>query len=86
MKQDFAFVRQYKEQGNKITLSMIVKNEEGRYLNQVLNSLKGHIDEAVIIDDGSSDNTINICREILQDIPLHIIQNEQSMFANRGRT
>lgn len=78
---DLAFVRQFKEQGNKITLSMIVKNEERRYLNQVLNSLKGHIDEAVIIDDGSCDNTINMCREILKDIPLHIIQNGQSMFA-----
>jgi len=79
---DFAFVRQYKEQGNKITLSMIVKNEAGRYLNQMLNSLKGHIDEAVIIDDGSSDNTIKMCKEILAGIPLHIIQNEKSMFAN----
>lgn len=79
---DLKFVRQYKEHGNKITLSMIVKNEEGRYLNQVLNSLKGHIDEAVIIDDGSTDNTIKICQEILHGIPLHIIQNEKSMFAN----
>ena len=77
---DCKFVRQHKENGNKITLSMIVKNEEGRYLKQMLNSLKEHIDEAVIIDDGSSDNTINICREILKDIPLHIIQNEKSMF------
>jgi len=32
---------------------MIVKNEGNRNLNQVLNSLRGHIDEAVIIDDGS---------------------------------
>ncbi|MGE5416608.1 MAG: glycosyltransferase [Acidobacteriota bacterium] len=80
--EDLAFLRRFKEQGNKITLSMIVKNEEGRYLNQVLHSLVGHIDEAVIIDDGSSDNTINMCREILQGIPLHIIQNENSMFAS----
>jgi glycosyltransferase involved in cell wall biosynthesis len=76
------FVRNFKKQGNKITLSMIVKNEESRYLHQVLNSLKDHIDEAVIIDDGSIDNTVGICKEILKDIPLHIIQNETSMFGN----
>lgn len=81
---DFEFVRKYKEYGNKITLSMIVKNEEGRYLYKVLNSLIGHIDEAVIIDDGSCDNTINICREILKSIPLHIIQNEKSMFSSEA--
>ncbi len=79
---DLAFVRQYKERGNKVTLSMIVKDEEKRYLNQVLNSLKEHIDEVVIIDDGSSDNTVNMCREILKGIPLHIIQNDKSMFSS----
>jgi len=77
---DYNFVREYKEKDNKVTLSMIVKNEEGRYLKQMLNSVKQHIDEAVIIDDASTDNTINMCREILKDIPLHIIQNEKSMF------
>ncbi len=79
---DITFERKYKRRGNKITLSMIVKNEEFRYLKQMLNNLKDHIDEAVIIDDGSSDNTVNLCREILKDIPLHIIQNEKSLFAS----
>lgn len=81
---DLAFVRQSKKNGNKITLSMVVKNEERRYLKQVLSSLSGYIDEAVIIDDGSSDHTINLCREILKDIPLHIIQNEEPMFAHEA--
>jgi glycosyltransferase involved in cell wall biosynthesis len=81
---DVSFVREYKESGNKITLSMIVKNEENRYLARVLNSLKGHIGEAVIIDAGSTDHTVEICKEILKDIPLHIIKNEHSIFANES--
>ncbi len=82
---ELTFVRQTKKQGNKITLSMIVKNEEQRYLSQVLESLRGHIDQAVILDDGSTDNTIKLCRDILKDIPLHIVQNERSMFAQEAQ-
>lgn len=81
---DVSFVRTYKEKGNKITLSMIVKNEENRYLSQVLGRLKGHIDEAVIIDDGSSDNTVEMCKSILKDIPLHIIENKDSLFSSES--
>lgn len=68
--------------GCKVTLSMIVKDERQRYLSRVLRSLVGHIDEAVIIDDGSTDDTILICKEILGEIPLHIITNKESMFSN----
>jgi glycosyltransferase involved in cell wall biosynthesis len=79
---DIAFKRQYRDHGNKVTLSMIVKNEEDRYLKKVLGSLADHIDAAVIIDDGCTDNTIDVCKKLLKDIPLHIIKNEQSMFKN----
>jgi glycosyltransferase involved in cell wall biosynthesis len=81
---DVSFIRSYKEQGNRITLSMIVKDEEHRYLSQVLGRLKGHIDEAVIIDDGSSDHTVEMCQRILRDIPLHIIENEESLFSSES--
>ncbi|MFZ2538974.1 MAG: glycosyltransferase [Oscillospiraceae bacterium] len=75
-------VRKYKSQGNKLTLSMVVKNESGRYLKDVLAKLNGVIDEAVIIDDASTDNTIEICHQMLPNIPLHIVKNETSMFKN----
>lgn len=68
--------------GGRVTLSMVVRNEEGRYLRRVLESLAGHIDEAVIIDDASTDQTIAICEEILTGIPLHLIKNETSMFGD----
>ncbi len=66
----------------KLTLSMIVKNEANRYLPQILNQHRPYIDEAVIIDDGSTDNTVEICREILEGVPLHLVENEASQFSN----
>ncbi len=46
----------------KITLSMIVKNEE-KYLRECLDSVKDIVDEIIIVDTGSVDNTINIAKE-----------------------
>ncbi len=36
----------------------------------------------MIIDDGSTDRTVALCKEILEGIPHVIIENEQSMFHN----
>lgn len=66
----------------KLTLSMIVKNEENRFLSQALLHHKQFIDNAVIIDDGSTDKTVELCKECLKDIPCKIIQNSKSQFAN----
>ncbi|MFX3632730.1 MAG: glycosyltransferase [Candidatus Pristimantibacillus sp.] len=66
----------------KLTLSMIVRNEADKHLRAVLEKHREYIDEAVIIDDGSTDNTAEICRELLQGIPLYLINNESSRFNN----
>lgn len=66
----------------KLTLSMIVKNEANRYLRQVLVKHRTFIDEAVIIDDGSTDETVAVCREVLDGIPLHLVKNKASRFSN----
>jgi glycosyltransferase involved in cell wall biosynthesis len=71
-----------KDRGNKLTLSMIVKNEASRYLETVLQEHRHYIDEAVIIDDGSTDHTVELCRNLLQGIPVRIIQNPVSRFSN----
>jgi len=75
-------LRYYKEQNNKLTLSMIIRNEADRYLEKMLNAVKGCIDEAVIIDDGSEDNSIELCKSIMRDKPLHIIRNNVPKFSN----
>jgi len=46
----------------KLSLSMIVKNEE-KYLRDCLESVKGVVDEIVLVDTGSSDETIKIAEE-----------------------
>lgn len=46
----------------KITLSMIVKNEE-RYLEDCLKSVKNVVDEIIIVDTGSTDNTLKIAEQ-----------------------
>lgn len=68
--------------GCKLTLSMIVKDEAHRYLRPVLESHRKIVDQAVIIDDGSTDDTVKIVREVLAGIPLHLVQNKTSQFSN----
>lgn len=66
----------------RITLSMVMRNEAEHYLRRVLESAREYITDAVIIDDASTDNSVAICEEVLKGIPLHIIKNEKSRFAN----
>lgn len=72
------------DKGNRITLSMVIRNTDGRYLERVLTGLKGHIDDAVIIDDASDDHTVKLYEYLLEDIPHRIIRNDKKMFANES--
>ncbi|MDP1442170.1 glycosyltransferase family 2 protein [Priestia megaterium] len=64
-----------------LTLSMIIKDEGNRFLREVLKSHLPYIDNAVIIDDGSTDNSVEICREVLKTVPCKIVQNKVSKFS-----
>ena len=46
----------------KLVTMILVKNEENRYLREVLTDLEEYVDEIVILDDCSTDNTASICR------------------------
>lgn len=70
------------EPGSKITLAMLVRNEAGRYLERVLEQAKRYIDNAVILDDASEDETVEVCKKVLDGIPLTMVSNETSCFNN----
>ena len=50
-----------------LSLCMIVKNEE-RFLEQCLNSVKGLVDEIIVVDTGSTDNTKQIAQKFTDKI------------------
>ncbi|WP_256702151.1 glycosyltransferase [Paenibacillus sp. P32E] len=50
-----------KTSGNRLTAMMQVRNESGRYLEQVLEELSGFVDDIVIVDDASTDDTARLC-------------------------
>lgn len=85
---DLAGTEQFKKDNNyypkpKLTLSMCVKNEgKSKYFKEMLEEVKNYIDEAVIIDDASTDNTVAILKEVLTNVNLHIIHNQESQFSN----
>ncbi|KXG74410.1 glycosyltransferase [Thermotalea metallivorans] len=75
-------IRIDKDRNNKLTLAMLVRNEANKFLKQTLTHAARYIDKAIILDDGSTDNTVQVCRETLKRIPLKIISNGQSNFHN----
>ncbi|WP_327908098.1 glycosyltransferase [Bacillus paramycoides] len=50
-----------------ISLCMIVKNEE-KYISNCLESIKDVVDEIIIVDTGSTDQTIEICEKFTNNI------------------
>ncbi|HIG95637.1 TPA: glycosyltransferase family 2 protein, partial [Candidatus Woesearchaeota archaeon] len=52
---------------SRLSLCMIVKDEE-RFLSACLESVRGLVDEAIIVDTGSSDKTKEIARGFVDQI------------------
>lgn len=68
---------------NRPTISacMIVKNEE-KFLPQCLESIKDVVDEIVIVDTGSTDNTVEIAKRYTDKVYFHEWQNNFSEARN----
>lgn len=69
-----------KQHGNKITAAMQIRNEADRYLQEVLEHLSLYVDEIVIVDDNSTDASLDICKKIEKVV--RISELKENMFEN----
>ena len=53
---------------NNLILGCLVYNEEKRFLEKYLNRMSQLTNKIVIVDDGSTDNSINICAKYTSEI------------------
>ena len=67
----------------KVSLCMIVKDEEA-VIARCLESLKGHVDEMVIVDTGSTDKTVEICESYGAKIYHHPWEGSFSVARNQA--
>ncbi|WP_145333627.1 glycosyltransferase [Paenibacillus xylanexedens] len=72
-----------KNKNNKLTAMLQVRNEQGRYLEEVLQDLSEFVDEIVIVDDASTDGTPEICRAFPKVVRLDVL--EKPLFAEEWR-
>lgn len=70
---------------SNITLCMIVKNEEA-FLEKCLSSVESFADEIIIIDTGSTDNSINIAHSFRAKVYRHEWDNHFAKARNEGIT
>lgn len=70
---------------NKLVLSMLVKNEDEKYLEETLTTAIKYVDEVIIIDDACTENAVEICNKILHKIPHKIIINEKGGMDNEAQ-
>lgn len=75
-------IRLNKSKSNKLTLSMLVRNEGNKFIKEVLTHAAKYIDSAVILDDASDDDTVEICKAALKNVPLTIVSNKEPGFSN----
>lgn len=69
-----------KASGNRLVLSMLVRNEGDRFLRGVLSHAASYVDAAVIVDDASTDDTVEVCREVLRGVPHTVTTLTESLF------
>ena len=67
----------------KISCCMMVKDEE-KNITRCLESIKGHVDEIIVVDTGSTDRTVEIVSEYTDKIYHHPWENDFSKHRNQS--
>ncbi|MBR3220481.1 glycosyltransferase [Candidatus Saccharibacteria bacterium] len=80
------FAKKRRTTGDKLTLMMMVHNESGRYLEEVITAVKPLLKNAVILDNASTDDTIELVKKALKGTPHHIIKNQTNHFAKEYKS
>lgn len=65
----------------RLVASLIIRNESSFFLENILTHLCAFVDAFVIIDDDSSDHSADLCRKILKDKPLTLVELKSSLFS-----
>jgi GT2 family glycosyltransferase len=71
-----------KNETQKLVVGMCIHNEADNFLTDVLLDIKQYANHVVIVDDASTDNSAEICKNILNGISFEIIKNDVSKFSN----
>ena len=66
---------------SKLLANMIVYNESDRYLAECLEALSKYVDEIIITDDCSEDETVDICRNFTDKV---YVNQEHQFSTNEG--
>jgi glycosyltransferase involved in cell wall biosynthesis len=69
--------------GKLLSACMMVKDEEAN-IGRCLNSIKGFVDEIIIVDTGSTDDTINIAKSFGARVYNHPWQSDFSLHRNQS--
>lgn len=67
-------------QKHRLVFSTIMRNEGDKFLHQVISHAAQYVDAFLVIDDCSTDNSIEVCRDAAGSVPLYLYSPPQPLY------